>query len=133
VIESSNRGAHAALRHQRCEWRSRPGVEDNATVSKERRSTVVSELEEAAIISPRVQARIPLDDVYIALKDVIPYMSRSPLHRCLQRHGISHLPKADREKPKRVKSYDISNSISILLRCDMRVVKHSSSLQLIAP
>ncbi|EIZ78177.1 integrase catalytic subunit, partial [Novosphingobium sp. Rr 2-17] len=31
----------------------------------------------------------------------------SSLHRCLQRHGISRLPKADREKPKKFKSYEI--------------------------
>lgn len=63
-------------------------------------------MEEAAIVSLRVKARLPLDDVYIALKDVIPHLSRSSLHRCLQRHGISRLPKADREKPKRFKTYE---------------------------
>jgi hypothetical protein len=50
---------------------------------------------------------LPLDDVYIALKDVIPQLTRSSLHRCLQRHGISRLPKADREKPKKFKDYAI--------------------------
>ena len=74
---------------------------------KERRSSVLSALEEAAIVSLRVQARLPLDDVYIALKDVIPHLTRSSLHRCLQRHGISRLPKADRAKPKRFKAYEI--------------------------
>jgi len=54
-----------------------------------------------------VQARLPLDDVFIALKDVIPHLTRSSLHRCLQRHGISRLPKADREKPKKFKKYEI--------------------------
>lgn len=39
----------------------------------------------AAIVSLRVQALLPLEDVYIALKDVIPHLSRSSLHRCLQR------------------------------------------------
>lgn len=29
------------------------------------------------------------------------------MHRCLQRHGISRLPKADREKPKKFKVYEI--------------------------
>ncbi|GAB4073407.1 hypothetical protein GCM10028812_53750 [Ancylobacter sonchi] len=53
-------------------------------------------------------ARLPLDDVFIALKDVIPYLTRSSLHRRLQRHGIYRLPKADREKPKRFKAYEIS-------------------------
>ena len=40
-------------------WRSRPGVEDDAMGPKERRSTVLSALEEAAIVSLRVQARLP--------------------------------------------------------------------------
>lgn len=39
----------------------------------------------------------------LGLKGVIPHMSRSSLHCCLQSHGISRLPKADREKPKRYK------------------------------
>src|SRR3546814_15576488 len=34
-------------------------------------------------------------------------LTRSSLHRCLQRHGISRLPKADREKPKKFKKYEI--------------------------
>lgn len=55
----------------------------------------------------RVQARLPLDDIYIALKEVIPHLSRSSLHHCLQRNGISRIPKADREKPKRFKTYEI--------------------------
>jgi transposase-like protein len=64
-------------------------------------------MEEAAIVALRVQARLPLDDVYIALNDVIPHLTRSSLHRCLQRHGISRLPKTDREKPKKFKDYAI--------------------------
>lgn len=88
-------------------WRSRQTVDDEPMGPKERRSSVLSALEEAAIVSLRVQARLPLDDVYIALKDVIPHLTRSSLHRCLQRHGISRLPKADREKPKRFRAYEI--------------------------
>ena len=88
-------------------WRKRQSVEDLPMGPKERRSTVLTSMEEAAIVALRVQARLPLDDVYIALKDVIPHLTRSSLHRCLQRHGISQLPKADREKPKKFKDYDI--------------------------
>ena len=88
-------------------WRHRQSVEDMPMGPQERRSTVLSPMEEAAIVALRVQARLPLDDVYIALKDVIPHLSRSSLHRCLQRHGISRLPKADREKPKKFKKYAI--------------------------
>jgi transposase-like protein len=88
-------------------WRNRQSVEDLPMGPKERRSSVLSPMEEAAIVALRVQARLPLDDVYIALKDVIPQLTRSSLHRCLQRHGISRLPKADREKPKKFKAYEI--------------------------
>jgi transposase InsO family protein len=88
-------------------WRSRRMVDDEPMGPKERRSSVLSAIEEAAIVALRVQARLPLDDVFVALKDVIPHLTRSSLHRCLQRHGISRLPKADREKPKRFKAYEI--------------------------
>ena len=88
-------------------WRSRPTVEDQPMGPKERRSSVLSAMEEAAIVALRVHARLPLDDIYLALKDVIPHLSRSSLHRCLQRHGISRLPKADQTKPKRFKAYEI--------------------------
>jgi hypothetical protein len=88
-------------------WRSRETVEDEAMGPKERRSSVLSPLEEAAIVALRVQARLPLDDVFVALRDVIPHLTRSSLHRSLQRHGISRLPKADRERPKRFKIYEI--------------------------
>ena len=88
-------------------WRKRQSVEDLPMGPKERRSSVLSPMEEAAIVALRVQALLPLDDVYIALRDVIPHLTRSSLHRCLQRHGISRLPKADREKPKKFKDYEI--------------------------
>ena len=88
-------------------WRSRDTVEDEPMGPKDRRSSVLSNIEEAAIVALRVQARLPLDDVFVALKDVIPHLTRSSLHRCLQRHGISRLPTADREKPQRFKAYEI--------------------------
>jgi len=88
-------------------WRKRTSVEDSPMGPKEHRSSVLSPMEEAAIVALRVQARLPLDDVFVALKDVIPHLSRSSLHRCLQRHGISRLPKADLEKPRRFKAYNI--------------------------
>ena len=97
-------------------WRHRQSVEDLPMGPKERRSTVLSPMEEAAIVALRVQARLPLDDVYIALKDVIPHLTRSSLHRCLQRHGISRLPKADREKPKTFKHTRSATSTSTLPR-----------------
>ncbi len=38
-----------------------------------------------------------------------PHLTRSSLHRCLQRHGISRLPEVEGDKPvkKRFKKYPI--------------------------
>jgi len=37
------------------------------------------------------------------IQATIPHLTRSSLHRCLQRHGISRLPDVDGDKPKRGK------------------------------
>ena len=44
-----------------------------------------------------------------ALQPTLPHLTRSSLHRCLQRHGISRLPDVDGAKPskKKFKSYPI--------------------------
>jgi hypothetical protein len=36
-----------------------------------------------------------LDDVLGCLRESIPKLTRSALHRCLVRHGISRLPRDD--------------------------------------
>jgi transposase InsO family protein len=46
---------------------------------------------------------LPLDDCLYALQATIPHLTRSSLHRCLQRHGISRLPDTDGDKPQRSK------------------------------
>ena len=46
---------------------------------------------------------LPLDDCLYALQPSIPHLTRSALHRCLQRHGISRLPDVEGDKPKRQK------------------------------
>lgn len=53
-------------------WRSRETVDDEPMAPKKRRSSTLSAIEEAAIVALRVQTRLPLDDVFVALKDVIP-------------------------------------------------------------
>ncbi len=51
---------------------------------------------------------LPLDDVLGCLRDTIPNLSRSALHRCLQRHGISRLPvEESKTQRKRFKTYEI--------------------------
>lgn len=51
---------------------------------------------------------MPLDDVLGCLRETIPSLSRSALHRCLKRHGISRLPAAGTARTrKRFKTYEI--------------------------
>jgi len=52
---------------------------------------------------------LPLDDCFYALQPSLPHLTRSSLHRCLQRHGISRLREVEGEKPakKKFKSYSI--------------------------
>ena len=78
-------------------WRRRDTVED-APMGARRPPTVLSEQDEAIICAFRRKTRLPLDDCFLALKDEIPRLTRSNLHRCLQRHGLSRLPKPPRQK-----------------------------------
>jgi IS30 family transposase len=61
----------------------------------------LTEAEEAAIVAFRRHTLLPLDDCLYALQPSIPHLTRSALHRCLQRHGISRLPDVEGNKPKR--------------------------------
>ena len=81
-------------------WRKRDTVEDAPMGPKQVRSTVLTIEEEAAIVAFRRYTLLPLDDCLFALKPSIPKLTRSCLHRCLQRHGISRLPR-DQDKKTR--------------------------------
>ena len=60
------------------------------------------------MIEFRRRTLLPLDDVLGCLRASIPNLSRSALHRCLQRHGISRLPVAEAQKgDKRFKNHEI--------------------------
>src|SRR6056297_2646285 len=82
-------------------WRKRQTVEDQKTGPRTPRSIVLSEQEEAMIVAFRRHTLLPLDDCLYALQPSIPSLTRSALHRCLQRHGISRLPDVEGDKPKR--------------------------------
>ncbi|PYE84169.1 IS481 family transposase, partial [Phyllobacterium leguminum] len=90
-------------------WRKRTSVADRPTGPKEPRSTVLSVEEEAVIVAFRQYTLLPLDDCLYALQPTIPALTRSSLHRCLQRHGISRLPEVEGDKPvrKTFKAYPI--------------------------
>jgi transposase InsO family protein len=90
-------------------WKRRSSVADKPTGPKEPRSTVLSVEEEAIIVAFRRHTLLPLDDCLYALQATIPHLTRSSLHRCLQRHGISQLPQIGGEvaAKRKFKAYPI--------------------------
>jgi transposase InsO family protein len=84
-------------------WKKRSSVADLPTGPKEPTSTVLSIEEEAIIVAFRRHTLLPLDDCLYALQATVPRLTRSSLHRCLQRHGISRLPQVDGDKPDKRK------------------------------
>jgi hypothetical protein len=59
--------------------------------------------QEAILVAFRKHTLLPLDDCLYALEATIPQLTRSSLHRCLERHGISRLPEMEGTKPRRQK------------------------------
>ena len=90
-------------------WKKRTSTADRKTGPSEPRSTVLSIEDEAVIVAFRRHKLLPLDDCLYALQPTIPHLTRSSLHRCLQRHDISRLPNVQGDKPvkQRFKSYPI--------------------------
>jgi hypothetical protein len=85
-------------------WRKRSFLHDAAMGPKVPCSTVLTAEEEAMIVAFRKHTLfkhtlLPLDDCLYALQATIPRLTRSALHRCLQRHGISRLPEIAGDKP----------------------------------
>jgi transposase-like protein len=80
-------------------WRKRSFVEDAPMGPKAPRSTVLTAQEEAMVVAFRKHTLLPLDDCLYALQATVPHLTRSALHRCFQRHGISRLPEVEGDKP----------------------------------
>jgi hypothetical protein len=70
-------------------------VADLPTGPKHPHSTILTLEEEAVIVAFRRHTLLPLDDCLYALQATIPHLTRSSLHRCLERHGISRLPEVE--------------------------------------
>jgi len=90
-------------------WKARSSVSDLPTGPKQPRSTVLSAEEEAVVVAFRRHTLLPLDDCLYALQPTIPHLTRSSLHRCLQRHEISRLPQVEGEASakRKFKAYPI--------------------------
>lgn len=71
-------------------WRKRAGeVQDRSSRPRDL-AVSTSDLEEAIICELRRDLRLPLDDIVHVMKSCVnAALSRSAIHRCLQRHGLS--------------------------------------------
>ena len=108
-------------------WRARTSVSDLPTGPKEPRSTVLSAEEEAVVVAFRRHTLLPLDDCLYALQPTIPHLTRSSLHRCLQRNGISRLPQVEGEASAKRKLSPMRSAIFISTSPRFELRKASST------
>jgi transposase len=84
-------------------WKSRDSVEDGSHTPK-RLAISLTPLEEELVLELRRKLALPLDDlVEVMRRCVNPKLSRSAIHRCLARHGLS---RAERPAPKKPGRFD---------------------------
>jgi IS30 family transposase len=77
-------------------WRIRTTVTDRSHTPK-RLAISLSPIEEALVCELRTELRLPLDDITEVMRRCAnAKLSRSAIHRCLKRHGLSHRPKPDK-------------------------------------
>src|SRR3981081_3873240 len=100
-------------------WRKRCSQADLPTGPKEPKSTVLTIEDQAIIVAFRRHTLLPLDDCLYALQPAIPHLTRSSLHRCMQRHGLSQLPESRGTSLRRRSSKPIrsASSTSTLPKC----------------
>jgi transposase InsO family protein len=90
-------------------WRKRATTTD-AQMGPKPASMVLTGEQEAIAVAFRQHTLLPLDDCLYALQETIPHLSRSGLHRCFQRHGVSRLPLSEEGQSapkKKFKDYPI--------------------------
>jgi transposase InsO family protein len=104
-------------------WRRRGSTADAAMGPSRPRSSVLSEAEEAIVVEFRRRTLLPLDDVLGCLRETIPRLSRSALHRCLVRHGISRLPRDDERASKRKRFAETKIGYVHIDVCELRLAR----------
>jgi transposase InsO family protein len=104
-------------------WRRRRSTADARMGPARPRSTVLTEAEEAIVVEFRRRTLLPLDDVLGCLRETIPKLSRSALHRCLQRHGISRLPQGEERASKRGRFAETKIGYVHIDVCELRLAQ----------
>jgi transposase InsO family protein len=104
-------------------WRRRPSTADARMGPSRPRSSVLTEAEEAVVVEFRRRTLLRLDDVLGCLRETIPGLSRSALHRCLRRHGISRLPRGDERASKRGRFAETRIGYVHVDACELRLAQ----------
>src|SRR3712207_1892691 len=104
-------------------WRRRTTTADQRTGPSRPRSSVLTEAEEAIVVEFRRRTLLPLDDILGCLRETIPTLSRSALHRCLQRHGISRLPQGDERASRRKRFAETTIGYVHIDLCELRLAQ----------
>src|SRR3712207_1297851 len=104
-------------------WRQRTTTADGPMAPARPRSKVLTEAEEAIVVEFRRRTLLPLDDVLGCLREAIPTLSRSALHRCLQRHGISRLPQGEEKTSKRERFAETRIGYVHIDVCELRLAQ----------
>ena len=89
-------------------WKKALRVHDNPPPPIKIRSSL-TQTEQHIVCEFRRVTKLPLDDVFVALRDSIPALSRAYVYRCLKRSGLNVLPTPQIEEQalKSFKEYPI--------------------------
>ncbi len=99
-----------AGQHRRCPDGSTPA-----------HSSALTEAEEAIVVEFRRRTLLPLDVILGCLRDTIPRLTRSALHRCLVRHGIARLPQDEEKVSKRKRFAETAMGYVHIDVCELRL------------
>ena len=104
-------------------WRKRTSTADAPMGPSRPHSSVLTETEESIVVEFRRRTLLPLDDVLGCLRETIPKLSRSALHRCLVRHGISRLPEGEEKVCKRKRFAETRIGYVHIDVCELRLAQ----------
>jgi transposase InsO family protein len=116
-------GRHGLNPKTVAKWRRRRSTADARMGPARPRSTVPTEAEEAIVVESRRRTLLPLDDVLGCLRETIPKLSRSALHRCPQRRGISRLPQGEEKASKRKRFAETKIGYVHIDVCELRLAQ----------
>ncbi len=123
-------------------WQGREDVVDRSH-RPHTLQTTLTPLQEYVVVALRTTLLLPLDDLFTVTRECVsPAVSRSGLHRCLKRHGVSDLKallpveEGATAPVKRLKTYDpgfVHVDVTTCHGCQIRPSPAICSPPLIAP